>query len=201
MAEGIGTLSELNCRDKMVEINPEIASLLAGRINKPDIDYIVTWMEGAQERRDAMLQLAVAGDGRINANALWCLTHLRRKHPDWLQSKRGLFIDRLLNTESVSVKRMLLQMLREQTFDPDTIRVDLLDFCLSKINSESEPYAIRAFSLYVSFNMCRFYPDLIAELEERISLLGHQSMSPGMKCAVRNVSRAIRTIKPSETQF
>ncbi len=90
---------------------------------------------------------------------------------------------------------MLLQLLREQAYNSDTLRSDFLDYCLAKINSECEPYAIRAFSIYCAFKMCRYYPELIAELEEYLTLLATQSLSPGMKSAMTTTRRNIAILK------
>lgn len=177
-------------------MNEEIATVLKNRLNKPDIDYIVTWIKLDDTNRESIFNLALGGEGRMNANALWCLTHLSRSDKSWLQSRQDRFIDRLLTARRLSVRRMLLQILREQDYTPDTIRTDFLDFCLSRINSEAETYAIRCFSLYTAYKMCRCYPELIAELEEHLTMLGSQTLSPGMKCALRKVSTDIRRLRP-----
>ncbi|MDE6270480.1 MAG: hypothetical protein K2M12_06460, partial [Muribaculaceae bacterium] len=67
-----------------------------------------------------------------------------------------------------------------------------LDFCMSKINSECEPYAVRSFSLYAAYKMCRFYPELIEELTERLDMLSRSPISPGLECARRKVYEYIR---------
>lgn len=90
---------------------------------------------------------------------------------------------------------MLLQVLRGQAYDPDTLRTDFLDFCLSKINAECEPYAIRAFSLYCAYNMCKFYPELIAELNEHLHMLDLQAISAGLRSALRTTRLRISKLR------
>ncbi len=74
----------------------------------------------------------------IGSNALWCMTHLKKNCNGWLQSKQDSLIDLLLKEEKSARKRMLLQLLREQSYKVEDIRVDFLDFCMNNINSECE---------------------------------------------------------------
>ncbi|MDE7097498.1 MAG: hypothetical protein K2O47_08405, partial [Muribaculaceae bacterium] len=126
--------------------------------------------------------------------ALWCITHLKNSDAVWLQSLQDFFIDTLLKENTTARRRMLFQILRDQEYHADCIRVDFLDYCMSNINSECESYAIRCFSLYIAIKICRHYPELLAELKERIGLLSHEPLSPGMRCAVRKVSDEIRAL-------
>jgi len=100
-------------------------------------------------------------------------------------------IDMLLVETDTSKKRMLLQLLREQEYDADNIRTEFLDYCMSKINSECEPYAIRCFSIYAAYKMCRHFPELLAELEEYLAMMQKQPLSPGLKSALRHTKAKI----------
>lgn len=92
------------------------------------------------------------------------------------------------------MKRILLHMLRQHSFEPDAIRTDFLDWCLEKINSECEPYAVRAFCIYLSFKMCRHYPELISELYGHLDMLT-QTLTPGLSCARRKTLRDIAALE------
>ncbi|MDE6498582.1 MAG: hypothetical protein K2L21_07980, partial [Muribaculaceae bacterium] len=82
-------------------------------------------------------------------------------------------------------------LLREQEYDPECLPTELLDYCLSKINAECEPYAVRCFSIYTAFKICRHYPELLAELSSYLDLLSTQALSPGLQCALRHTRRHI----------
>lgn len=169
--------------------------LLQSRINKAEIDRIVNWASERESNRATLLELAFGEDERTSSNALWCLTHLKKSDAVWLQSLQDFFIDALLSEKNTSRKRMILQILREQEYRKEDIRVDFLDLCLANINSESEPYAVRCFSLYISAKMCRYYPELISELKERLTLLSREPLSPGLRCAFRKVSAKFKGYK------
>ncbi len=165
--------------------------ILSRRLNIPDIRRVVAWAEESEENRSALIDVALNGSGRVGKNALWCVTHLGASHSAWLQSLQSRLIDCLLSETDTARKRMLLQLLRNQEYDPDSIRTDFLDYCLARINAECEPYAIRCFSLYTAAKMCRHYPELVAELQSRLDMLRLQPLSPGLKCAMRKVSREL----------
>lgn len=169
-----------------------IESMLSNRLGKRELEIITQWASDNILNRERIFLLASTDEHKIGSNALWSLTHLRKNCNDWLQSKQNSLIDLLLNEEKTARKRMILQMLREQEYNTEDIRVDFLDFCLSNINAESEQYAIRCFSLYTAFKMCRHYPELMAELKERIEMLSKEPLSPGMRCAVRKVKAQIK---------
>lgn len=172
----------------------EIIQLLGGNINIGEIALVVDWASGTPGGPGILLDIAKSSDGKPAKNALWSLTHLQKSNGEWLQSKQDELIDMLLVAEDVARKRMLLQLLRNQSYGKDCLRTDFLDYCLSKINAECEPYAIRCFSLYCAFKMCRHYPELIAELELCLEMLDCQSLSSGLLSALKTTRRMIGSV-------
>lgn len=156
---------------------------------------VVAWTLEDMPNREELWLLANSDDRRVSVNALWVMTHFPECEQDWLQSHQNDFADMLLIETDTSKRRLLLQLLKTQDFDSETLRSDLLDFCLSKINAECEPYAVRCFSLYVAFRMCRHYPELIAELEQYLDLLSTQQLSPGLRSALRQTRTKIARLK------
>lgn len=123
------------------------------------------------------------------------MTHLPDSDSEWLLSLRDNMIDKILKEKDTGKKRMLLQILRKQEYEADDLRTDFLDFCMSKINSEYEPYAIRCFSIYAAFKMCRHYPELIEELDGHLDMMQYQHLSPGLKSALRQIKTKIKKLK------
>lgn len=175
-------------------MNQDIESALKGRLGQRNIQEVVVWSSENPSNREKLLDLAFNADEKISSNALWCMTHLRKTDSRWLQSLQNNLIDSLLNEKNIARKRMLLQLLRDQEYPVEDLRVDFLDYCMSNINSETEPYAIRCFSLYIAIKMCRYYAELVSELQERITLLSREPLSPGLRCAIRKVQKEIQSI-------
>lgn len=166
----------------------------------PDIAKVAAWASETPQNCATLWQFAHSDHRKVSVNALWVMTHLSRSESAWLVSLQDEMTDMLLRENDTARKRMLLQLLREQDYTPDAMRTDLLDYCLSKINSECEPYAIRAFSIYLSFKMCRHYPELIAELEHHLYMLTQQQLSPGLMTARRKTLAEIKKLTYSTLQ-
>lgn len=175
----------------------DMKSLLSGKINIPEIRMAASWVAATPENRASLWSLAHNCDRRTSANALWVMTHLPASEAEWLHSLQDELIDMLLAETDTGKKRMLLQLLKVQDYAPDDIRTDFLDFCMSKINSECEAYAVRCFSIYTAFRMCRHFPALIAELEQHLDMMSSQSLSPGLKSALRHIRAKISGLRPS----
>lgn len=173
----------------------DLKQILENRLNMSDVKEIVERASDNPELRKDLYLLTSHSDRRVSVNSIWCLTHLQKRIPEWFQPLQDDFIDRVLKETDISKKRMLLQILREQEYSKDTLRSDFLDFCFSRINSECEPYAVRAFALYTAFKMCRHYPELIKELREHLEMLSYQYLSPGLKSAKRQVETRLKRIQ------
>lgn len=169
----------------------DIEDLLSQRINLPQVREAASWASGNSVNLSRLWELAANRDRRTSVNALWVLTHLPETDSQWISTRRDAMIDRLLVETDTGRKRLLLQILRRQEYTADNIRTDLLDYCLSKINSECEPYAIRCFSIYVAFRMCRHFPELIAELDSHLDMMSVQTLSPGLRSALRQTKTKI----------
>lgn len=168
-----------------------IEDLLSQKINLPQIKLVASWASGIPENLNLLWKYVSSDNRRTSVNSLWAITHLPDSDSEWISSLRNEMIDILLSEIDTGKKRMYLQILREQNYDKDEIRTDFLDFCLSKINSECEPYAIRCFSIYTAFKMCRHYPELITELDSHLDMMSFQSLSPGLKSALRQIKAKI----------
>ena len=174
--------------------NTGLEEALARRINLPEIRRIAAWAVERVENMERLWRLAGSDNRLTGVNALWVMTHMPRSKSAWLDSHQDELIDMLLIETDVSRKRMLLQLLRDRKYAPDTMRTDFLDYCLSKINSECESHSVRAFCIHLAFKMCRHYPELVAELEEHLSMLSQQQLSPGLTSARRNVLAAMKKL-------
>lgn len=169
---------------------------LSRRIGIQELRAIAAWAALSDQNKESLWRLSLSSDRKVSVNALWSLTHLDESASSWLAKKQESLVTRLLAETDPSKKRIILQLLRRQTFNPDhPLTIRLLDYCFSKINSECEPYAVRCFSLYIAFEICRPYPELMAELEQYLALLSTQSLSPGLQSALRQIRRKIEKSK------
>lgn len=147
----------------------DIRRIINGRITLGDIRSVCRRCSEAEndDEKAALFTLIHDTDDRVSYNALWIFTHFSSDDSRWLDDKRNEIIDTLLTTGHTGKRRLMLTLLDRMTISAAQIRSDYLDFCLSKINS-TEPYGIRALCIRQSFAQCRFYPELIAELNSEL---------------------------------
>lgn len=169
----------------------ELAGILRNRINKPTITAIALWASEAPRNFEALIGMSESTDQRTSVNALWCIAHIPQSDDIKLSRLQNYFIDRVLTEESTQKRRILMQLLRNMKYGKETMRSDFLDFCLSKINSQCEPYAIRSYCIYCSYEMCRHYPELLTELNQHLEMLSAQPLSPGLRSALSNVRKSM----------
>lgn len=172
-----------------------IEELLSQKINLPQIKSVVSWASGSGDNLNMLWGFARSDDRRTSVNALWTMTHLPETDVKCLVSLRNEMIDMLLAETDTGKKRMLLQLLREQEYAADDIRTDFLDYCMSKINSECESYAVRGYCIYAAYKMSRHFPELLSELEEHLDMMQYQPLSPGLKSALRQTKSKISKLK------
>lgn len=172
--------------------------ILSRKIGLHKVKEIATWATKSNRNKGLLWKMSFSDDRRTSVNCLWILTHFELSDSIWLKDLQSQIIIRLLSEQDTTKKRLYLQLLKKQDFDPDSpIVIKLLDFCLSKINSECETYAIRSFSIYVAFRICDSYPELITELEEHLNLLSLQPISPGLKSTLRQTREKILKLRTS----
>lgn len=164
---------------------------LTGRVGVAAVKAVAALASGDNLALERVWALACGEEGRLSGNALWALTHLPEGNEEWLRSHRDEMADMLLSAQGAQRKRLLLELLRRQEYAPEEVRTDLLDFCLGKINSQHEPYAVRAFSIYAALRMCRAFPELLGELELHLDMLEGEELSAGLRSAVRQTRRVI----------
>lgn len=163
---------------------------LTGRLCARDVQFLVKQCVSAANdpQKEALFALACCSDDRVVYNALWVFTRLPKSDIIWLKPKYNCLVDMLMRTSHVGHKRLLLTLLEELPLDKDEVRGDFFDFCMRNINS-TQPYAIRALSLKLAYRQGRFFPELMAELQEEMALMESGELSPGLRSALRIVRR------------
>lgn len=170
----------------------DLEKKLGDRLHISDIRHICAGCCGVLDDfgKAELFSMISHSDDRVGYNALWVFTHFPLEDMKWLASKRDCLIDFMLRTGHAGKRRLILTLLEHLSVEKDDIRTDYLDFCLSKINS-TESYAIRALCLKQAYAMCRFYPELLAELKNEVELMQYGELSPGLLSVIRHMRKKI----------
>lgn len=151
----------------------DLHQLLAVRLNKPDLSRL------RHETTDhGIIYRFIHDDNpRVASNALWYLTLLDRESAAFLAEKRWELAELAMTTQSETIRRLSLGLLKDMTWTQEDVRTDLLDFCLSRAVSAIEKPGIRSLAIKLAYLLCRHYPELAAELRMVLTDLGDQPLT------------------------
>ena len=181
MKETITSLSVL--RNQLVDrIHTEEVRRIVDSMAYDDGDVIVK----------ALYHLLSDTDQRIAYNAAWVLSCSDDKVIKFLIRYQNQLIDLLIGTKDKSFARILFSILRRQTFEKNNLRTDFLDFCLNEIVNSNQAIAIRVHAIYVSYSLCKAYPELLNELFMTLQMLESETLSAGLLHARNTIMSAIK---------
>ena len=190
---GMGRAVLFNMKETITSLSV-LRNQLVGRIHTEDVRRIVDGMtnDDCVVIVKALYFLLSDTDQRIACNAAWVLSCSDGKVMRFLLRYQNQLIDLLIGTKDKSFSRMLFSILRRQTFEKSNLRTDFLDFCLNEIVNSNQAIAIRAHAIYVSYSLCKAYPELLNELFMMLQMLESESLSAGLRHARNTIMSAIK---------
>lgn len=136
-------------------------------------------------------QLLYDEEARVAENVAWIMSHFNKAGRERLNSRKQLIMAEAMRTSNATKLRLLLTIILRQPFLEEEIATPFLDFCLDNITNSAQPIAIKSLSIYLSFQQCRFFPELLQELEAILHSYDGVPLSPGLKCARTKVLQMI----------
>ena len=190
---GMGRAVLFNMKETITSFSV-LRNQLVGRIHTEDVRRIVDCM--AYDDGDVMIKalycLLTDADQRVANNAAWVLSCSDGKVMRFLLRYQNQLIDLLIGTKDKSFARILFSILRRQTFEKSNLRTDFLDFCLNEIVNSNQAIAIRAHAIYVSYSLCKAYPELLNELFMTLQMQESETLSAGLLHARKAIMTAIK---------
>ena len=120
-------------------------------------------------------------DYRVARSALWGLTKATNEELSDLQVILNELIDKAMQTENSSVRRLTLNIIERLTLEEDDMRTDFLDFCFEHMVSIEEFPGIQTLCMKLAYRMCSFYPELMDELKRTIEAMEIDYYKPAVK--------------------
>lgn len=190
---GMGRAVLFNMKETITSLTI-LRNQLVGRIHVEDVRRIVDGMtnDDGDVIMKVLYHLLSDTDRRVANNAAWVLSCSDGKVMRFLLRYQNQLIDLLIDTKDKSFSRMLFSILRRQTFEKSNLRTDFLDFCLNEIVNSNQAIAIRAHAIYVSYSLCKAYPELLNELFMMLQMLESETLSPGLRHARNTIMSAIK---------
>ena len=193
MIGGMGRAVLFNMKETITSLRV-LRNQLVGRIHTEDVRRIVDCItnDDGDVIMKALYCLLSDTDRRVANNAAWVLSCSDSKVMRFLLRYQNQLIDLLIGTKDKSFSRILFSILRRQTFEKSNLRTDFLDFCLNEIINSNQAIAIRAHAIYVTYSLCKAYPELLNELFMMLQMLESESLSPGLRHARNTIMSAIK---------
>ena len=190
---GMGRAVLFNMKETITSLRV-LRNQLVGRIHTEDVRRIVDCItnDDGDVIMKVLYHLLSDTDRRVANNAAWVLSCSDGKVMRHLLRYQNQLIDLLIGTKDKSFARILFSILRRQTFEKSNLRTDFLDFCLNEIINSNQAIAIRAHAIYVSYSLCKAYPELLNELFMTLQMLESESLSPGLRHARNTIMSAIK---------
>ena len=190
---GMGRAVLFNMKETITSLTI-LRNQLVGRIHVEDVRRIVDCItnDDGDVIMKVLYHLLSDTDRRVANNAAWVLSCSDGKVMRHLLRYQNQLIDLLIGTKDKSFARILFSILRRQTFGKSNLRPDFLDFCLNQIVNTNQAIAIRAHAIYVSYSLCKAYPELLNELFMMLQMLESESLSPGLRHARNTIMSAIK---------
>lgn len=150
-------------------------------IHVDDIKALAMNAHRDRQTLDALFASMLKGEGREASQAAWALTHLPAADLPALDAHRADMVDMVLTTSSVPLRRMGLALLEKLEWNEDQVCVPLLDFCLDRMLSPSEPYGVKALCIKLAYAQCRHFPELCGELKQGLLLMQPDELGAGVR--------------------
>ena len=159
-----------------------------------EIKRLCNQAEADVDTRQQLINAAFSADTRTATNALWAFTHFDDDHIALLADIRPQLIHLAMTAKLPALRRLPLNIILRLPQVDDETDVEFINFCIARITSATEPYAIRALCMKLAFKLCRHYPDLLNELNLTLDSLDSEPPSPGLYSALRQMRKAISKI-------
>lgn len=158
---------------------------LSKSISKTVVDEMADIIQNDDTAKYALYKLMFNTDSRVANNAAWVFCNVNEQGNKWLFPKHDKLIDEAIKTSDATNRRLMLVLLLRQPFDKECLRTDFLDFCLSCIASGKESTSVKTLCIKLAYEQCKFYPDLLRELQSTLELLEPDLLSTGVRTVRR----------------
>lgn len=126
-------------------------------------------------------------DKQIVRNALCALTKATDDELSQLYPIKDELIELAMNTQSPSIRRPLLGIVERLRMNKEELRTDFLDYCFDKMQNPDEAPSVQALCMKLAYKMCKFYPELLEELNRTLLSMEISYYKPAVKSVRRNI--------------
>ncbi len=167
---------------------------LSQRVGIAEVKEVVRYVQGDEERKQALYNLLYDANDTVVYQAAWAFTHFSHAESRWLYDKQDAITDKLLACPHPGIRRLLLNILYQQQL-PEPPRIDLLEFCLQHSISKDELPGVKTLCLKMAYKFCIQIPELLEEFRLHLDLCA-DSPVPAIYSVHKNILKVMRKGKP-----
>ena len=136
---------------------------LLAEASRANIDFIVATIDGEKEHFEKVFPLIYDSNGYIANRAGWVVEKCAARYPYLVESHINEIIDFLPQINFGGLRRVMLKVLTLLPI-PETRMGEVIDVCLTWLESPNEKVAIKVYAMQILANFCKTEPGLIPEL-------------------------------------
>ena len=167
----------------------DLKERVSSRLSKARIDELCEEIRGNVSCQERLFGLTDDANRQIAYNAFWVLSRLVAVDNFWIITKRDILIDRVMAEQTDGIRRLILAVLLHLPFDKEHLRSDFVDFCLEIIPLNRETCAVRVYCLRLAFEQCKFYPELLQELQAVLAMIDGEPLPAGLYAARADIRK------------
>jgi hypothetical protein len=140
----------------------DFKSQLLTEASRANIDLIVSTIDGDNTLFDQLFTYIYESDGHLANRAGWVVEKCAEKHPSIVEPHLDEIIDFLPNIKFGGLRRVLLKVLILLHI-PDNRMSEIVDICLTWLESPKEKVAVKVYSMRIIADFCKSEPEMIPE--------------------------------------
>ena len=140
-----------------------IKKQLMAEMSRRNIDLVTQLFVEQPSKIPILIELVLSHDDKSSMRASWVLEKLSEKLNEPASDYIYTLIKELPNIKISGTRRTLSKVLMLHTI-PDEYEGELLDFCITMLETPKEPVAVKANCMTIIFNLLPKYPELKNEI-------------------------------------
>lgn len=152
------------------------------RIHQDGVRFLALEAENSEEKRDFILKTIYDTNHVKARNAAWVMTHFSDKLIATLQPRLNEFIDLIMTTDNISLRRLILNIVDRLILTEEDLRTDFLDFCMEHMMSLEEPPGVQTLCMKLAYKQCSFFPELKEEYFNLLNIMEVENYAICVKC-------------------
>ena len=171
----------------------DIRAALEREHSKNVTNRIINYIDNSEERFAELMEVFLGEDKRISQRSAWPLSYIISRNNALLEPYFEDCVELLKKDVHPALKRNILRSLQSYLI-PEQFEGILFDICYEFAYANTQPIAIRVFSLGVLFNLTIRHPELMEEFYVLIESIEEVPQSPGMRSKLRHIKKDLQKL-------